>query len=253
MAMRRVSVLSALSLVLSVAGCAPEGTSAYVSFVVPPGPDCVVSPTATEFIATGTFDIIKAGVKDPTPGVKAADLPQNHCSNPYRIAMLVNSNLRPNANAATGRAEPNILKIESAEVKLMNLERVPIRFDRKDKDNPLPNPFVVTANNTLGPASGTEASVGVVAVEAIPVAYAAQLDKFRTEQILAEVQIFGTTIGDVDVDFKPFTFPVQLCWGCLYMCSSKLVTEMLDPSEVYGDECPDDAGADGRICIDPNC
>ena len=62
------------------------------------------------------------------------------------------------------------------------------------------------------------------------------------------------TIGGVDIDFRPFTFPIQLCMGCLYRCmQADVVDEGLDPIEVYGDECPDNAGADGRLCIDPDC
>ena len=254
--MRRVSVFSALSLVLALAGCAPEGSSGYVSFVVPPGPDCIVPINASKFIAVGTFDILKAGVKTPLKGVKEKDLPENLCSNPYMMSMLVNSNLRQNAKAATGRAEPNILQIHSAEVRLMSLDKATLLFERKvdGKLVSLPNPFVVTANNTLRPSTGTEPSVGVVTVEAIPVPYATLLDGFRDQQILAEVQIFGTTIGDVDIDFKPFTFPIQLCMGCLHRClKADIEDKGIDPLEVYGEECPDNAGADGRICVDPDC
>lgn len=253
--MRRVSLLSALSFVLALAGCAPEGSSAYVSFVVPPGPDCVVPVNATKFLFSGSFDILKAGVKNPDPTIKDKEkLPENACSNPYVMSMLVNSNLRQNAKAATGRAEPNILQIHSAEVHLMTLDKLTIDFDRMGAE--LPNPFTVTANNTLAPATGTEPAVGVVAVEAIPVPYAAQLDSFRDTQILAEVQVFGTTIGDVDVDFKPFTFPVQLCMGCMYFCLDDDLLgadPVIDPETIYGDQCPDNAGADGRACIDPDC
>ena len=89
----------------------------------------------------------------------------------------------------------------------------------------------------------------MVSVEAIPVPYAAQLDSLRNAQILAEVQVFGTTIGDVDVDFKPFVFPIQLCFGCLVKCLADVTAGSKDVSAAYGDSCPDDSGADGRICV----
>lgn len=248
--MRRVSVFAATSILLFLSACAAEGPSAYVTFNLAVDSACKATASTgsgTQFIPVGQFDISTGGIP------KGMTKHTTECDTSYYMNLMVNSNLRPNAKAATGRAEPNILQIHSAEVHLMTLKRETIAFDR-NKANVLPNPFLVTTANTLQPASGTTPSIGVVSIEAIPRDYAHQLDKFASSQILAEVQVFGTTLGDVDVDFKSFVYPIQLCDGCLTRCLNKdIISNNLDVDTVYGNDCQDDAGQDGRVCIDTKC
>lgn len=234
---------SALLIALALSACAPEGPTAFVTFNLMPDQSCVVSPEvgANFFLPIGQFDVSNGAMGNTTG-----------CRDSYVLNLLVNSYLRSNADATLGRAEPNILQIHSAEVRLMSLDRRTIVFNRESQV--LPNPFLVTTNNSLQPTSGETASTGIAAVEAIPIAYAAQLDRFDGKQILAEIQIFGTTTGDTDIDFKPFVYPINICVGCLSVCLDRDVLEnMLDPEDLYGDTCPDNAGADGRVCIDPDC
>jgi hypothetical protein len=204
-----------------------------------------VSPSTgagTVFLPVGSFDISPGGV----PGSVA-------CDTSYVVNLLVNSNLRANAKYATGRAEPNYLRIHSAEVHLMTLQKETILFNRNPKTT-LPNPFTVTTANVLSPSDGTSPSRGLAVVEAIPSAYADQLDRFKDKQIIAEITIFGTTLGDVDIDFKPFAYPIQLCDGCLTLCHNRdILLNDLDLDEVYGMDCRDNAGQDGRICVDNGC
>jgi hypothetical protein len=234
----------AVGFALSIAvlgGCAPEGPTGFVSFNLVPDSSCTYSPTSTnEFYPYGVYDL------GASPGGTG------YCDRSYVLHLLVNSYLRSNRDDELGRAEPNILQIHSAEVKLMTLRKEV--FDFPDGLNgKRPNPFLVTTNNSLAPAAGNSPSMGIAALEAIPVDYAEPLLDFVDTQILAEIQIFGTTTGDVDIEFKPFVYPIELCEGCLKMCYGDLEDLMLAPEEIYMDECPDNAGADGRVCIDPNC
>ncbi len=241
--MRGVSVLTFLSFLLGLSACAPAGTSAYVSFNIPPDGSCTVTPVVTggKFIPEGQFDI-------------SGKPPNDHvfCDTPYYVNLLVNSNLRANKDTTLGRAEPNVLQITSAEVRLMDINHATMTF--KNVKPALPNPFLVVANNSLPPSQGGDPTVGIANVRAIPTDYAHHLSPFIDKEILVEIQLFGTTIGNEDIDFKPFTYPVRICDGCLLRCLGKDVTgHMLTPADFYGSECPDNAGADGRYCIDPNC
>jgi hypothetical protein len=132
----------------------------------------------------------------------------------------------------------------------MTLQRETLVFD--EEDPPLPNPFLVTTNNSLFPAVGSTPSSGVAAVEVVPTAYSPYLADFVGDQILAEIQIQGTTTGDVDVEFKPFDYPIEICDGCLTRCASTLTPENTR-EDIAGDECDDNSGQDGRICFDPDC
>jgi hypothetical protein len=243
--MRRPLRVLLVLMALCFGACAPEGPSAFVTFNITPDANCVFAPDATTFFGIGTYDIAEGG---PTGG--------DYCKRPYVMHLLVNSYLRPNANTMIGRAEPNILQLHSAEVRLMDLNKKTLQF-KGDKDSgALPNPFLVATNNSLFPASGTSPSIGVAAVETIPARYAPFLTMFNDSQILAEIQIFGTTTGDVDVDFKPFTYPIDICDGCLKYCANKqlkLNGDIKKRQDLIGDTCDDDSGNDNRICIDPDC
>lgn len=226
---------------LVMTACAPEGPTAFVTSHLIPDEECAVSNEV------GANTILGQGLYDVSKGVTGDE---GTCDAPYMLNLLVNSYLRPNNDIGLGRAEPNVLQLHSAEVRLMDIARRTIAFDRFD--DVLPNPFLVTTAGTLFPTDGEEASTAVAFVETIPIAYAEQLDMFDGEQILAEVQIFGTTTGDVDVDLKPFVYTIRICDGCLTRCACLGTEETLD--DVYGmGTCRDNASADGRICLDYDC
>jgi hypothetical protein len=245
--MRRASsALAMLVLPFWAFGCAPEGPSGFVTFNLMPDSECVYSPDigANNFFPTGYFDIAQGG------GEVVGGAPGEGCRKPYFVHLLVNSFLRPNSDPMLGRAEPNILQLQNAEVKLMTIQRQVIRFNRTS--TMLPNPFLVPTNNSLFPATGATPSTGIAAIEVIPADYATQLDAFIGSQILAEIQIFGTTTGDVDVEFKPFLYPIEICYLCMTHCLSEF-GEDESPEDFAEGECFDNSGSDGRICVDPNC
>ncbi len=240
--MRCVSALVAMSTILATSGCAPDGASAFVIANLRVPSSCVLQPSGTaERFATGTFDI------SPSPGSGA------YCDNPYYLNLLVDSNLRANAKDAIGRAEPNYLQVKGAEVHLMTVNKEPILFNRDKKKPPLPNPFSNVTSVTINPAVGGTPSQDAVTVEAIPLEYAHQLDSFVGKKILAEVQIFGTTIGDIDVNFKSFVYPIEICDGCRQICESTIIAAKKQDTDIYKDACQSDLGEDDQVCIDPTC
>lgn len=202
------------------AACGPTG--AFITANLAPNERCEFTTDDARLIPIGLFDIRDGEA----------------CTRPYSLALLVNSCLR---------GESDILQLHSAEVRLTDIDEVTIFFDRTDP--PLPNPFLVTTNNSIFPPEDAEPSQAIALVEAIPSAYAEQLDGFSGQQVLAEVTVFGTTVGDMDVDVRSFVYPINLCDGCLTLCASD-IPPGTSREEIYGGECPDDAAADGRICVD---
>jgi hypothetical protein len=237
--MRSVLTLGVVSLVSVFGACAPEGSSAYVSFNVPPDANCLVNSKSDVFVSSGTYDV-------GMPGAKT-----DFCKHSYFVHLLVNSNLKPNARDSTGRAEPDVLQLMEADVRLMDKDKNTLNFKTKDNqpDTTLPNPFRVQTANSLQPASGRDPSTGIASIEAIPRAYASKLTSYENDSILLEIQIFGVTTGNINIDFKPFVYPVTICRGCLTRCANTL-----DKTEdVYGTHCKDNAAQDGRVCVDPTC
>jgi hypothetical protein len=230
----RFSLLLCVLLVL-LSACAPEGPTGFVTGSLVPDGECIYSSGGTTFQSVGHYDI--------SPGAEGA------CDVPYRIHLQLNSYLRENGDRDLGRAEPNILRVHSAEVRLMNLQRQTLAFT--DENPPLPNPFLVTTNGILMASEGSEPTKGVAAIEVIPVAYAPYLRQFRNDQIIAEIQVLGTTTGDVDIEMQPFRYPIEICEGCLTVCAGALDPMMLGLEDLEG--CQDNAGADGRVCFDPDC
>ena len=94
--MRRVLVTFS-SLFCLFAACAPEGPSAYVSVALPVPQNCKVTPDADTYLAVGQFDIANGA---DFAGARKNDA----CQNSYYLHLLVNSNLKSNANEATGRS-----------------------------------------------------------------------------------------------------------------------------------------------------
>jgi hypothetical protein len=241
--MRSVLTLASLSIVSALAACAPEGSSAYVTSNIPPDASCIYSATANLFTPIGQYDV-GDGAHAP------------NCRNSYFMNLLVNSNLKSNAREAIGRAEPNVLQIMEADVRLMDKNQATLVFKDPKTNMPdpaFPNPFRVQTANSLFPATTTMPSTGVASIEAIPKAYGPKLTSFADDKILIEVQLFGTTTGDVAIDFKPFVYPVGICRGCLSICNSDATSGGKTKTDLYGDKCADNAAQDGRICVDPSC
>ena len=72
--------------------------------------------------------------------------------------------------------------------------------------------------------------------------------------MLVEVQLAGTTTGNVEVDFRPFLYPLVICKGCLSFCKGKdLSTDPTRLNNLTADHCADGAAQDDRICVDPTC
>lgn len=231
--MRSVSPLLIASLLGASAACAPDGSSAYVSRNVPLDATCLPTIDGDIGIATGLYDV----------GTKPAS-----CVHSYLMSLLVNSNLKANAQAATGRAEPNVLLITHADVRIMNKDQATVNF--KDAmnlpDATRPNPYRVRTAASVDPTTSEVAQTGLVQIEAIPKAYSSRLSQFVGESIVLEVQLFGTTTGDVDVDFRPFVYPISICENCLSVCTGGPVAD-----DSSGDKCTDIAygGQDGQVCV----
>ena len=211
-------------------GCGPNG--AFTSAVLAPDQDCTTSPDNAT-IAIGRLDV-SSGFRDTgETGCAFRD---------YVASFLVYSCL-PGVD--------DTLQIHSAEITLRTEDNSIIEFDRADA--PLANPFLVTSNATLFPMRGNAPRAGVATVEIVPGAYADQLDGLDGEKILADVQLFGATLGGTDVELRSFVFPIEICLGCFTICGGHLDPETSE-DEIYGQGvCRDQAGADGRICIDVHC
>jgi len=234
--MRSVLRLVVVSLLGWSAACAPDGSSAYVSRNVPLNSSCDPVEEGVG-IATGVWDV-------------GADRSPASCLHSYEMSLFINSNLKANAREATGRAEPNVLLITHADITLMDSSESVLSFQ-----DGTPNPYRVQTAASLDPTSSDQPQQGLVQIEAIPRVYAKKFgSEYDGKNILVEVQLAGTTTGDVDVEFRPFLYPLVICKGCMSYCKTRDL--MSDPNRINAltaDRCTDNAGQDDRACIDSGC
>jgi hypothetical protein len=212
---------------------------AYVSFNVPPDSECYVDAKSTKFIGIGIYDI--AG------SVAGGD---STCAIAYTTNLVLVTEPPSEGDSGTTGSDTKPI-IRSERVRLMTLDKEVITFD--GPNGALPNPYVVRADVTAAPQAPGEPIRHVLSSSTIPPAYGALLEKYVGEQILLEVTVEGEAPAIGEFTAKPFVFPLEICKACLTVCSSKLVEDMRTPNDVHGDQCADNAGADGRICIDSDC
>jgi hypothetical protein len=240
--MRSVPPVVFVSL-LGLAACAPAGSSAYVTANAAVTGDCATSDTLYQ--ATGIYDVLSKGSE------------KKNCVAPYQLNLVINSNLQTNSDVSVGRAEPNTLLVTYGDVRLMDKSEATLGFKTKDNlDDPArPNPFRVRTAVSIAATDSDDPSKGTVQLNAIPSTYADQLRGFAGDSILVEVQLYGTTTGDVDVDFPPFVYPLTICSDCRSTCKGdpKWVAEPGDLTDLNAGECEDNRPQDNRWCVDPDC
>lgn len=223
---------------LGLAACAPAGSSAFVSANVPLSGDCTPIE-GTQVLSTGIYDVLGKTTE------------KKNCAKPYTMSLLVNSNLKANSNTALGRAEPNTLLIRYADVTLMDKDQGAYDFGAAK----YPNPYRVHTSVSLPPTDGNDPTQGFVTLDAIPSTYGEVLRRFAGDSIMVEVQLFGTTVGDVDVDFAPFLYPLSICSDCLSTCKgeSRWAADPAALTELNSGQCGDKRPQDGRYCVDDDC
>jgi hypothetical protein len=242
--MRSVPPVVFLSL-LGLAACAPAGSSAYVSANQKLSADCSSGESSTTFISTGLYDVLSNGSD------------KKNCLRSYQMSLLVNSNLRASVSPSLARAEPNALQIKYADISLLDKNEGLLSFLKADKtpDGNVPNPYRVYTTATVPPSDSGDTSQASVRLDAIPSPYAEKLRAYAGDSILIEVQLFGTTTGDVDVDFSPFLYPLAICRDCLSTCrgDARWISDPELLTELNSGVCTDNRGQDDRTCIDPEC
>ncbi|HET6338486.1 MAG TPA: hypothetical protein VFG30_34945 [Polyangiales bacterium] len=185
--------------------------------------DSSCKPQLEQVVGSGMFDI-GLGHAGGSPG---------SCSSPYTLNLIVDSE------------SDELTLFDQAEVTIRESESL-IPFDQTPE--PLPNPFKVLTAGRIA----RDAREGVVSVAVIPRGYADQLTAYVDKSISVEVRLTGATQSGKRQATQVFRFPVSICSGCLIRCVSTIAEGDTD-EDIYGDECADNAGADGRVCLSHDC
>lgn len=180
-----------LGISFSGLGCTEAETGFFiVGNVETEAPECVADPESSNTLrAEGVLDV--------------ALRPD------YVATLKVGSQLAPRGDKTNLRAETMIATFTGAEVHLSGDADVePLEFT------------VPAAGTTIPPSSSADPGFGIVAATLIPAAVGVELAAELTNRAelrtrVAEVRVFGETIGGLDIETAPFSFVIRVCKGCL--------------------------------------
>lgn len=234
--MKRVLRRSGFAIVVGLgilgagAACTEEQTGFFIrGNVVIEAPDCIASPEESSTLySSGFLDVA--------------------LTSEYIASLLVGSQLAPRGDKPNLRTETMITSITGAEVQLY------------ESDGTLSTEYTVPATGTIAPDSSASAGFGIVTATLIPAATAqditATLPQGGVATRIAEIRVFGKTLGGLEIESSTFTYVIRICAGCLV----NFPAEALDASggctasvTEFDGEGPcrlgQDESVDCRVCV----
>jgi hypothetical protein len=166
----------------------------------------------------------------------------------YDATLLVGSQLTPRGDKENLRTETMIATMTGAEVQLY------------DDVGGLDTEFTVPASGTISPDSSEDPGFGIINVTLIPSTVGDELARdidsraiIRTR--IAQVRVFGETLGGLEVESADIMYVIRVCEGCLVFFPSESLdmaggcNQQLDQN---AGELPcrfgQDDGVDCRLC-----
>lgn len=194
--MRTFARLGFLSCLLALVGCVDDNVSVFVSGNLAPmieETSCTYDPGSASQLSQGTLDVSFGGT--------------------FELHPVIQNQLQQ--RGASGRAETNGVRITRAEVTIEGLDGLPVDFAG------LPNPFSVPMTVYIPPAASEDSpGLGTGSITAIPADYTLSLPiaEGSTTTVVVAVRLIGNTLGDIDIETGDWTYPVEICNGCLLQC-----------------------------------
>ncbi len=201
MPVKSLSYAASVALVSLVVGCAENDSSLFVEGVLAPTPpSCEYSgDPGSAFLFRGTLDVA--------------------FRTKYEGIVLVGNQLTPRGNKAELRAETAGFRVRGAEVTLTNTRGAVI------------DEFSVNGGGFIQSNASEAPGYGLAEVTMVPGgvgdSLAADLEGDRSARrtLIANVRVFGETLGGVEVTSGDFTFPIDVCWGCLVDYPLEAITD----------------------------
>jgi len=172
------------------AGCTDEETGLFIQGnVARDAPECIAeAESGTTLLGVGYLDV----------GLKLD----------YEASLLVGNQLTPRGEKEALRTETMVTVIEGAEVRLYT------------DTGQLDTEFTVPASGVISPDSSEDPGFGIINATLIPqtagLALADELtSRGEVRTRVAEVRVFGQTIGGVDVESASIRYVIRVCEGCL--------------------------------------
>lgn len=217
---RGVACLAACA--LASAGCVDNDTSLTVEGVLAAqAPQCTFTPDPGSIqLFSGALDV----ALNPT----------------YSAVVLVGNQLTPSSNKVELRSEAQAIVLEGAEVRVT---------DRTGRE--VGSPYTVEFGGFVRPSDSEAPGYGLAYVELLRRSDLSESDIERIESgnpksYVSRVRVFGTTLGGLEVTSSEYSFPIEVCYGCLISYPVEALIVDADDTVVCGDTASD-------VEADPPC
>lgn len=143
----------------------------------------------------------------------------------YFAVLLVGNQMTGRADRNQNRAESNRVTMNGAVVRVTN------------PDGSVINEFTSLATGFADPQASDQPSFGTLGIVVIDAktrdTLAGQFqNRQQTKLVLANVKVFGQTLGGVDVESGEYQMPIRVCKGCLVN-----FTDANDPNQTPNPNC----------------
>jgi hypothetical protein len=172
----------------------------------------------------------------------------------YTASLLVGNQLTPRGEKPKLRPETMRVQLRGAEVMLTDLQ-----------GNVIEDSFSVPGTGFIDPSAGENPGYGVTFAELIPATVGDRLrrqlepvGRGASRTVIAEVRVFGDTLGGAEVESGPFIYPITVCYGCSVFFpldalqatnNQQLCTNVGDFSGEFACRMGQDEGTDCRLCV----
>lgn len=213
------SIIACVWLVL--ASCEDATPNLFVEYVIPATKECTHEVDSALYLPKGYYDAF--------------------CGKNYNITVRVVSLMLPRADSTRPRSEPNEVQFTSAEVRLATRQGSEVAPQ-----------FSAPVFSTVAPGDTAKPGRTLVQVEIIPQALVGRIRSHSDNEILtATIKLFGETVGGREVESDEFTFPFEVCDGCMTLDTANTDCSLSATQQTYIDgltTCQNGRGYDGAYC-----
>lgn len=182
-----VGLLLSVGASIASAGCADNESTLFILGVAKIEGDCTFTAGAsTALLPRGTYDLGFSGS--------------------YQAGLILGNQMATRGIKARSRTETSRIILEGAEIRIV-----------LGDGSLLMEPFSAPGAGFVDVGVGQEPGYGVLSVVVIP-----RLDSkngadlaMESGYVLAEIKAFGRTLGGQPVESNVFSFPIEVCYGCL--------------------------------------
>jgi hypothetical protein len=184
---------------LSAAGCSTDNSTLFITGVLyTKAPACVVTADpGGVYLGSGVLDVAFA--------------------TNYKAWVLVGNQYTPRGSKDNLRTETTGVNLRGAEISLTTSEGNPIACGK----TPGCDKFSVFGSGFAHSAKGTDPGWGLFAADLIPDSVGEGLkasigqNRSKTMSIVANIKVFGDTLGNQEITSGQLSFPINVCYGCL--------------------------------------